>query len=183
MNEFYRDNHFLYIPNIITQEQCKEVVARQFDAYDRGLTFQDAFRLSDSVQGIFDDFLDDKREFFEDIVGKKLKNSYSYSRIYRPGQILQPHSDRETTEYNISITAGFDGTSIWPFYYITHEESKPYIEKYGHWWYDDIQEPGNRVDIQLGDGFFFDRSIVHWRDTYEQGQWQVQMFLVYMNAD
>lgn len=182
MNELFQANHCVYIPNIITQDECNHVIDKMFDAHEKGLTFLDAFRLSDSMQGLFDDLLTAKKEYFQDIAGLKLKNSYSYSRIYRPGQVLQPHADRETTEYNISITAGYNGDSIWPFYYIDHERSKPYIEKYGYNWYDNITDEGNRVDIQIGDGFFFDRSIVHWRNAYTQGLWQVQLFLVYVKA-
>jgi PKHD-type hydroxylase len=53
-------------------------------------------------------------EKVSEAVGKKLKPTYSYCRVYRKGNSLAPHKDRPSCEY--SVTLNLSQTHPWPIF-------------------------------------------------------------------
>ena len=104
---------------------------------------------------------------FEIIIGKKLHPTYSYARLYFPGEELKNHNDRESCEISATITLGFEG-DVWPIYMC-----------------DDL-EKSNPVEIKMDVGdvvLYRGMEKYHWREKYTEGKWQAQVFLHYVDAN
>ena len=97
-----------------------------------------------------------------EILNLKLYPTYTYARIYYKGATLEPHKDRPSCEY--SITLCIDSTDIWDFY-IKDKHGEDKVIKLN---------PG---DMCVYSGC----ELEHWRETY-QGEMQMQCFLHYVNA-
>ena len=98
-----------------------------------------------------------------DVVGVDLYPTYTYSRIYYNGAILNPHKDRSSCEY--STTLCIDSTDIWDF----HIKDKDGIE--------------NIIRLNPGDMCVYSGcDLEHWRNPYE-GEMQMQCFLHYVNSN
>ena len=55
------------------------------------------------------------REKIENIIGKKLYETYYYDRFYYPKQQLDYHIDRPSCEISVSVHIGTNLTQKWPF--------------------------------------------------------------------
>jgi PKHD-type hydroxylase len=90
--------------------------------------------------------------------GKKLKPTYSYCRVYRKGNTLEPHKDRPSCEY--SVTLNLSQTSSWPIYM------------------------GKKaVELSPGDGCLYRGcDIEHSRKEFK-GLEYIQVFLHYVDAE
>jgi hypothetical protein len=97
-----------------------------------------------------------------------LDYAYCYARIYQPGEILAPHTDRESCEISATMTLGHHGESdIWPIY----------MGK------DADDNVGTPITIGIGDMVMYHgRELNHWRNAY-QGKWQTQVFFHYVQKD
>lgn len=93
-----------------------------------------------------------------ELAGKRLRPSYTYCRVYLKGAVLEPHKDRPSCEY--SVTLNLSQTHPWPIY----------MGKRGI-----IQKPGDAV-IYKG------CEIEHSRKEFT-GDEYVQVFLHYVDAD
>jgi hypothetical protein len=105
-------------------------------------------------------YLQDLLPHFEKACGKRLYPTYSYARLYKPGEELKKHKDRPACEISATVTLGFEG-DVWSIYMA-----------------------GNKVDMQVGDAVLYKgMEVEHWREKYTEGQWQAQVFLHYVDAD
>jgi hypothetical protein len=106
------------------------------------------------------------KETVEVITGLSLLPTYSYYRIYRKGDDLQPHIDRPACE--ISATLCFN------YSYDDKKYNYPiYIE-------------GNEIHLGPGDmAIYKGLELSHWRTSMEVGNddWQVQGFFHYVDAN
>jgi hypothetical protein len=109
--------------------------------------------------------LQDTKESIEKIIGKKLIPTYSYARVYQPGESLKPHVDRDACEVSVTISVASKG-SISPIY--TRYEKKP-VEVH-------VLNPGDAV-IYKG------CEALHWRDVLEKDQLVVQFMLHYVDEN
>lgn len=113
--------------------------------------------------------------------GKKLFPTYSYARYYKKGEVLKCHTDRESCEYSVTITLGYDG-DVWPFWVADGgEETDQGIvgEKNQIFRVKNIQE----VNMEVGDAVIYKGcEAPHWREEL-QGEWQAQIFLHYVDQD
>lgn len=121
---------------------------------------------------LMESLLNPLKPSIEHYTGKRLIPTYSYFRVYKPGDVLKDHTDRESCEYSATITMGFryndkDDDYRWSLHgYVDGE--KRYFRC----------EPGDAV-IYKG------RELEHGRDRFEVGKfsYQVQVFLHYVDAD
>jgi hypothetical protein len=102
----------------------------------------------------------------ENNTGLKVHPTYSFYRVYRPGDELVPHTDRESCEISITISLGFDylnSTYEWPIFV----DGVP-----------QVLQPGDLVCYRGVD-------LEHWREkfTAPEGSWHVQAFLHYVDVD
>jgi hypothetical protein len=115
----------------------------------------------------------------ERISGDPLWPTYSYYRVYRPGDVLVPHRDRMACEISATVCLGFDYADdegsgyTWPLWVrpltsdgVTGQSAAPLAC---------AMAPGDMVVYRGCD-------VEHWRDAF-LGRWQVQAFLHYVRRD
>jgi hypothetical protein len=94
----------------------------------------------------------------------RLYPTYSYFRVYKHGDFLPPHRDREACEISLSLNLGYEARRPWRLW---------------------IEGPGRLASVSLypGDGVLY-RGIEcpHWRAPF-RGQWVAQVFLHYVDRD
>ena len=110
--------------------------------------------------------------------GLKLVPTYSYTRLYRTGNILNRHKDRPSCEISTTLCLGGDH---WPIY-LDPTGADNVIEEYKG-----IIKPGAPVGVEVnlkpGDMLIYSGcELEHWREPF-QGQLCGQVFLHYNHAD
>jgi len=164
--QYFDDNGYVVLQNALTQQQCQELTQHMFNLREQGvLVKDDQCPLSDAVYGdpVFDKLLADFAEPIGKQVGKKLLPTYTYARIYYPGEVLKKHKDRPSCEISATLTLGFDAKAIWPIYFDEEKE---------------IMVQLDRGELAVYKGC----EICHWRKPFK-GEWHVQVFLHYVDAD
>lgn len=105
------------------------------------------------------------KEAVEDATGKELIPTYSYSRIYQPGEKLTPHTDRPSCEVSVTVNVATKG------------EFSPIYTQYGQ------NDPEKHV-LNPGDAVvYMGCDVMHWRQTLKDGQLNVQFMLHYVDKN
>ena len=110
--------------------------------------------------------------------GLQLVPTYSYTRLYRKGNILKRHKDRPSCEISTTLNLGGDP---WPIF-IDPTGSDNVIDEYKN-----IHKPGApkgvKVDLEPGDMLIYSGcDLEHWREPFE-GNLCGQVFLHYNHAN
>lgn len=164
--DYFNKNGYVVLSNALTPEQCSDFVKHMFSLKEQGkLVKDDQCPLSDAVYGdpLFDDLL---QRFCEPIgkqVGRRLLPTYTYARIYRPGEILKKHKDRPACEISATLTLGYDAKHVWPIFFDEERHIPVNLE------------PGELAVYKGCD-------VLHWRSEFK-GNWHIQVFLHYVDAD
>ena len=98
----------------------------------------------------------------ERVSGLVLFPTYSYFRVYKPGDTLAKHTDRPACEISVSMCLGFEDGKSWPI---------------------SIDGPcrSSSVDLMPGDALLYrGTECAHWREVFE-GQRLAQVFLHYVD--
>jgi len=168
--EMFNQNGYAYISNFLDKENCQQYVNEAKKLIEQGkATKDDQCPLSFSLErtSLFDSLLEQLTPNIETATGKKLLPTYAYARWYSPGEELKLHRDRPACEISATITLGFQGNS-WPIYM----------------GYDDNKQNCKQINMNVGDAVIYKgREIYHWREKYNEGDWQVQVFIHYVDAD
>ena len=103
---------------------------------------------------------------------------YTYTRIYKKGDILKRHSDRPSCEISTTLHLGGDPWTI----FLDPTGQKTVIDEYKQ-----IHKPnapkGIPVDLEVGDMLVYSGcELEHWREPFE-GDNCAQVFLHYNNVD
>ena len=165
-SDFFDANGYVVLSDVLSKEQCAELTQYMFKLHKEGKLHQDTqCPISDAVYG--DPVFDGLMVSFADSIGKhvnrKLLPTYTYARIYRPGEVLKKHRDREACEISATLTLGFDAKTSWPIFF---DDEKCVPIKL---------EPGEMAVYKGCD-------ITHWRTAFK-GEWHVQLFLHYVDAN
>ena len=99
------------------------------------------------------------RHKVQEIIGRKLYNTYYFDRFYFPGTELEKHIDRDSCEISVSIHIGTNLKEPWPFYIKTPDE-------YFNSFRDTILNPGEEraIILEPGDGVIYKGcERPHWR--------------------
>lgn len=172
MVDYFKDNKYIFLEDVLDAETCAGLTQMVFKAYENEEThyYDDQSPISEAFYGlpILDSLLGELKPIFEEASGIELIPTYSYARIYRPGDKLHIHKDRDSCEISATITLGFDGESIWPIHFSSNPDASDRI---------------NAI-IPVGSAILYKgKDLWHWRSQYEQGNWQVQVFLHYVDAN
>ena len=97
--------------------------------------------------------------------GKDIDPTYSYMRVYQPGEELKPHTDRPSCEISVTVNVASKGnpSQIWMQY--KNNEPRAYT-----------LNPGDAV-VYKG------CETKHWRNTLESKQLNVQFMLHYVDKN
>lgn len=100
-----------------------------------------------------------------DICGKELEPTYSYMRVYQPGEQLKPHVDRPSCEISVTVNVASKGpaSEIWMHY----KDNEPHAY---------ILNPGDAA-VYKG------KEVTHWRDPLKPDQLNVQFMLHYVDKN
>jgi predicted 2-oxoglutarate/Fe(II)-dependent dioxygenase YbiX len=164
--EYFDKNGYVVLKNALTNEQCANLVQHMFKLKEEGkLVNDDQCPLSDAVYGdpVFDDMLLKFAKPIGDNVGRTLLPTYTYARIYRPGEILKKHKDRPACEISATLTLGYDAKNVWPIFF------------------DEVKQIP--VNLEVGElAVYKGCDVLHWRTPFK-GEWHVQVFLHYVDAN
>lgn len=100
----------------------------------------------------------------EACTGLSLHPTYSFARIYKKGDVLEAHRDRDACEISISLNLGQEPEDPWKLY--IEGPDAPFAAEL---------RPG---DVLLYKGI----EKTHWRDAYE-GERLFQVFMHYVDAN
>jgi predicted 2-oxoglutarate/Fe(II)-dependent dioxygenase YbiX len=164
--DYFDKNGYVLLSDVLPKDQCDALVKHMFDLYEQGKLVKDEqCPLSDAVYGdpIFDDLLQKFVEPLSKNLGKELLPTYTYARIYRPGEVLKKHKDRPACEISTTLTLGYDAPSSWPIF-VDEVKEIPVI-----------LEPGQMIAYK-------GCELLHWRPAFK-GKWHVQVFFHYVDAN
>ena len=110
--------------------------------------------------------------------GLNLIPTYSYTRLYKTGNILNRHKDRPSCEISTTLNLGGDP---WPIF-IDPTGSNNVVDEYKGIMKPDAPK-GNRVDLKPGDMLIYSGcELEHWREPFK-GKLCGQVFLHYNHAN
>ena len=120
------------------------------------------------------------KEKIEKEIDIKLVETYTYTRIYIFGNVLDRHKDRPSCAVSSTMALGGDP---WPIYVEpTGKGVVQYNEKGEADNYEPSSEPGIKVELSPGDCLLYKGcEIEHWRDKF-YGENCAQVFLHYNDA-
>lgn len=165
MNPQLENDNYLYIPNFISKWKA-DSLAKGFEAFaeKEGLGGDEQAPNSRSCYNYveFTELLCNKIPHVSRLLGEKVFPTYTYGRVYRKGDDLKPHTDRDACE--ISLTVNLFEKAPWPIY---------------------IKKPNgdtSKLVLQPGDAMLYlGCSAEHWRDELHEEK-HVQVFLHYVRS-
>lgn len=193
-SEIFDEVGVLYVNNILTKEECDEALLYLFRLKE------DEDHIDDTISGGFkynfrrgelDYLLEKVKPTLEKILDKSLLPTYSFSRIYKENDYLLLHTDRNACEISMTITLGYGKGSIWPFKFLSKNDTKLYtnFKNDGSKYIGElIEEYDSNLEskciIEVGDGVLYKgMEVAHGRGTYYHAKWQAQVFLHYVDAN
>jgi hypothetical protein len=122
--KLFEQNGYVHLKGFLDEDNCKELTQELNKYIERGETTKDPqCPISEAVHGTptFDKLLEDLLPHFEKACGKRLYPTYSYARLYKPGEELKNHRDRPACEISATLTLGWSGKQ-WAIYMGDHED-------------------------------------------------------------
>lgn len=105
------------------------------------------------------------RDEVGEIIGKELISTYSYARVYQPGEQLEPHIDRESCEISVTVNVAYKGLP------------SPIYMKYAD------RGPQEHI-LNNGDAVIYKGcEATHWRQPLQNDQLVVQFMLHYVDKN
>ncbi len=164
----FQERKYQLLTSVLDLGRCSQLTTAFNQYIEQGNSIKDSqCTSSDSVYGFpeFEKLLVELCPVFEKASGKRLIPTYSYARRYVKGEILENHVDRPACEISATVTLGYGGGS-WPIYMGNADKSV-----------------ANEIVMDIGDAVVYKgEQIHHWREEFT-GEWQVQVFLHYVDAD
>lgn len=169
----FDQNKYVAVTGLIPVDLCRIVTkyallkeATEFNPEGPGTQVENA-------HSVYGDTLMETLMFFlhphmEQKTGKKLCPTYTYYRVYRPGDKLDVHRDRESCEISTTVCFGF--------HYTLKEDNY----RWGMY-----VEPGNLITQNPGDAIIYKGcELDHWREPFDAGpdSYQVQAFFHYIDV-
>ena len=164
----FEKKKYVYVPGIIDGPLLE--VAHQYALMRaRNNDMQDGdFQVGNTPVAHGDRLMETLLEYLrprvEAATGRKLLPTYSCFRVYKDGDDLARHTDREACEISMTVTLGYEAPEAWPIC-VGNKLFKKSIP----------MQPGDAV-IYKG------IELAHWREQFH-GEHHAQVFLHYVDAD
>lgn len=184
----FETKKYVLLKDLLDRESCEQLTEELKNLVEQNQTTRDTqCPLSDSVHGsvTFDSLLEQLLPAFQVACGKRLYPTYAYARLYRPGEDLKVHTDRNACEISATVTLGFSG-DVWKIYMADYaDHSEPYaVEVKTEQGENKFVKNVSEISMDIGDTVLYrGMEKVHWRNPYVEGKWQAQVFLHYVDAD
>ena len=171
-NEFFDTNGYIIIKNLCDPEKLFHSVPKERGLFNwRGSDKLDKFTYEEvetQVNGSvarywhpqYRKIHSEIRLILEQVIGRKLYNTYYYDRFYFPGQELKKHTDRPACEISVTIHVSTNIKESWPIWIKTPDTFEDSTMKTL------IASGENRsVHLEAGDGMVYKGcERPHWRD-------------------
>jgi len=162
----FRENQYLILQKVLTEPLLS--VAHEY-AIKRALLSRETTSAGAApgtpsfyADPLMDTLLDLFQSVAETFAGLELYPTFSDLRIYGRGAIVNPHMQRPAGEITLSVSLGFDGPKIWPFYLGTRHGMQA-------------------VALAPGDGvLYLACESPHWRSEFN-GEYHTQAFFHYVD--
>lgn len=121
--KLFKKNGYIFVKNFIPKD-----VAKYLFEYNRFVSIQMAINGQtddEQVRGsfgvrhgdpAFDSLMKQMKPKMEELTGLELWPTYTYTRLYRPGNILEKHKDRPSCEVSVTIKLSDTGGYNWPIW-------------------------------------------------------------------
>lgn len=166
MNPALKQNSYLHVPGFITPDRAETLAQQLYKLEEEGRYTHDG---QAPISPAFYNFLPFVRLMVEkipsvtELCGEPVLPTYAYARIYKHGEVLKRHRDRDACEISWSLNLAQD--TDWPIYI-----QKPDGEEVG-------------LNLQPGDAMMYlGCDADHWRNQFT-GQNFAQVFIHYVRAD
>lgn len=194
--EYFLQNKYAFVEGMVPLEICN--IASRYALIQKETSFtpeddEEAqvymahSRYSDTLMETLLYFLHPQ---LEKTLNMELCPTYSYFRVYTPGDDLKRHKDRESCEISTSICLGHnyitdDPNYNWGMYVDPMSDTQ--INSYDNEGnFISSQNKGNLCKQNPGDVIAYRGcEIEHWRDPFEcnEGSWQVQVFCHFIDKN
>ena len=133
--ETFKEQGYVLVKNFITPEVADylfEYLRFSSHAIVMGGTNKVAIQGDEQVPGsfgsrhgdlAFDSLMKHMRPKMEEVTGLELFPTYTYTRLYRPGNELKAHRDRPSCEISLTMKLGDTGGYNWPIWMVDKEYS------------------------------------------------------------
>lgn len=191
--KFYEEHRYCVIKNFLSKEMAYFLYGYALMRANRARTFyQTKYKdYRPDLDGTYDDkqaprtyscyadpametLLDKSTLKMREITGLQLEPTYSYWRLYKPGDELKRHKDRPSCEVSTTLFLGhnvdnlYDRDYRWPMY----------VDETGG-----FNNKGHPIYLNPGDMIVYRGcEIEHWREKFE-GNNHAQVFLHYNNVN
>lgn len=157
-------NEYEIIRNLIDPKICYRLAERikEREELDK-FHYDDQCLISPAFDGQLDDLAEFVRSKISQYLNQQLFNTYNYCRIYKSGEILEPHKDKNQCEVAVSLTLHTDNEKIWPIWLYSNQEQKS------------VEVILNVGDVLIYKGY----ELLHWRNKFNGPEEQIQAFLFY----
>lgn len=171
----FKENGYVHIKNVLPNDFCR--LATQYTLFEQlndvngknleGVTAQVPGThsvYSDSLMECFLQFLKPVAEKHSEL---ELIPTYSYYRIYKPGDVLRPHKDRPSCEISMTLTldyyyTGVDDDYKWP---LIMNNKSVVIDSGDAVLYRGCDNEHERKKLDVGEGSFHVQMFLHYVDA------------------
>jgi hypothetical protein len=193
INQFQQDR-YLEVKSLIPQDICK--IATKYALIQEEVDYSPEDDEDAQVRGAHSKYSDTLMEtlmFFlhpkmQKLTGLELCPTYTYYRVYRPGQELYRHKDRPSCEVSVTVCLGnlyLDTATDYSWgMYVDKESYKTPLAQDGG--FASSNNAGSMIAQSPGDGIIYRGcDIEHWRDQFiaGKGSYQVQAFFHYIDKN
>ena len=166
--EIYENYGCVFVENFIDSYTIKIISKYLENKIRRGewkeLTEDPTSKYFYYADPLIETILDEKHKYVENIIDKKLHPTYSYARIYQPGESLKPHIDRSSCEISVTVNVATVG------------EQSPIWMKY-------MDYSPKSFYLKAGDAVIYKGcESLHWREEFNSDQLNVQFMLHYVDC-
>lgn len=184
--QIYRDKGYLALPGFVPRDVTHAFLATlKSDLIRGGVSFSQLRRSSpllkaDAVEvyGMqytpMASFLWGMTPAISALVGRDLRPTYSYFRVYRAGDICRVHSDRHACEHSLSLLLAASDDKAWPLEVGSRAIEQPRERADA----DFGDEAYDAVAMSPGDGVLYQGvHRLHGRITPNPNRWSAHLFL------
>ena len=193
--ELFKEQKYLLLQNVIPKDICNIATKYALLKQEVQFTPEDDGAQIPGTHSVYGDTLMETLMHFmhphmETNTGLSLFPTYAYYRVYRPGDELLRHKDRESCEISTTVCLGFKYISNETNYnwgmYVDRKSDTDVNFMEGKTGYQSSNRPGKELQLNPGDIIVYRGcEIEHWRDKFEvqEGSYLVQAFLHYVDAN
>lgn len=193
--ELFKEQKYLHLRNIIPKDICniatKYALMKQETAFNpEGDDAQIPGTHSVYGDALMETLLHFMHPHMESFTGLSLYPTYAYYRVYRPGDELLRHKDRESCEISTTVCLGYKYISNETGYnwgmFVDGESCHDVNFSEDVKGYQSPKRPGKMLDMNAGDLVVYRGcDIEHWREPFkvQEGSYLVQAFLHYVDAN